>query len=201
MTYRYPAVQIVSFGFLAVGGLIFSISAVYLIIGKFVWPRFIEGNEFYWVLLDIPIIVVAVGCWVAFRYLYSRKRPIVIDQAAITSLDFFGRIKAELPWDNVTKINRQLLYDPISYKNAWCFDVFGSGEKTISFDDTIGEYQSLVAELNSQIAAHNIEANSIMRGPDALQGVTDPTERRRLIKYGRPSRVASFDEMLGSEST
>lgn len=199
MAYRYPSAQLLSFGSLIAAILIFSVLAVGFVLSAFGWAHWIVGSALSILLCDIPVIAAAVACWLALRHYYPRKRPIEIDQDAIAALGLWGKPRIEMRWDDVTRIKRELLYDPVSYRNAWCYDVVDSGNQTISFDDTINEYQSLVAELNRQIMAHNIVANSIMRGPDALMGVTDPGERYRLIKSGRLSKVTSFDEQLGAD--
>lgn len=191
--FRYEARRVLFLvGPMLVSATAFAIVALFLIYTARARPSAFDTDPLYFEL--VPTLASAVFFGGAF-FQYQRLRPIYVDEVKIASMTYRGHIKTVIKWVDIRRITKIRGFDFFLSKNRFFFEIDGPSGN-IYFDDLIQDQRYLLNAINEQIAAHDIEAVYIDRSSDALaeirRTVSDPTERRKLLRNGRIFKVTAF---------
>jgi len=190
-SYR-PANTLALLGTVILSGVVFAIAALFfLYIGK-VQPSAFDANPL--LFAAVPAVASVMLFWAA-HFHYQRTRPIRIDTETIASLTSTGRIKTAIKWSDITEITKIHRFD-FFYTQTRTFYKVQAWNNVIYFDDLIHDKQTLLDMINEQIRMRAIPATCVDGSTDALaeirRTVSNPAERRQLLRTGRIYKVTSL---------
>jgi hypothetical protein len=125
---------------------------------------------------------------------FLKHRPISIDESGASAY-FFGRPLRHINWYEVSRIERRRYIDPQRSIARYKYSIYGP-EGRIWFDDQLLNARNALDTLNTFAHKNGVELIEIDAGIDTRKRlrdtITDPTERKKLLREGVRTRIRSL---------